>query len=279
MFITANLSCNYFGIENMFKPAYQTKNTVSLSHELTRAVYSLSLNEKRILLKAAALLDTYGGVDQMIEINAGECAEFYSMDKKSAYGYLSSAAERLWDRTLLLKDGTRMRWVISSKYIGGSILLKFHPDLNPHLLDLKTHFTRYLLTRAANFKLMYTWRLFELIMQFKQTGYLKMDLDEFKEVLEIPEYYSPDFSRIRLKVIEPAVKEIREKDGLKVTWKPIKRGRSVVALEFKFPVEPQQELFKPNVIDKAFIDKHARPGESYAQAEKRLREEAKKQTD
>jgi len=254
----------------------EATKTVTLSHELTRAAYSLSLNEKRVLLRGASLLDTYGGPDQMISLNAGECADFYSMSRSSSYSQLSRAVEKLWDRTLVLKDGTRMRWVISCKYEDGNILLKFHPDLNPHLLDLQTRFTRYLLTRASSFKLMYTWRLFELVMQFKRTGILKIDLDEFKEILDVPVSYNRDFGLIRSKVIEPAVKEIREKDGLKITWKPIKRGRSVVSLEFKFPVEPQHELFK---INKDFIDKHARPGESYQQAEKRLKEEAKKQTE
>ena len=254
----------------------EVTKTVTLSHELTRAAYSLSLNEKRVLLRGASLLDTYGGPDQMISLNAGECADFYSMSRSSSYSQLSRAVEKLWDRTLVLKDGTRMRWVISCKYEDGNILLKFHPDLNPHLLDLQTRFTRYLLTRASSFKLMYTWRLFELVMQFKRTGILKIDLDEFKEILDVPVSYNRDFGLIRSKVIEPAVKEIREKDGLKITWKPIKRGRSVVSLEFKFPVEPQHELFK---INKDFIDKHARPGESYQQAEKRLKEEAKKQTE
>lgn len=214
------------------------------------------------------MLDTYGPSDQLIEINVSECADFYSMDKKGAYSALSSASERLWDRTLSLKDGTRMRWVISSKYESGSIFLKFHPDLNPHLLHLQNRFTRYLLTRASSFKLMYTWRLFELIMQFKRTGLLRIDLIEFKEALDIPEYYSSDFSRIRLKVIEPAVKEIRDKDGLKVVWNPVKKGRSVVALEFKFPVESQQEIFK---IDDQTITSNARPGESYEQVKSRLK--------
>lgn len=54
---------------------------------------------------------------------------------------------------------------------------------------------------------------------------------------------------------------------MKVTWKTVKKGRSVVVLEFRFPVESQQELFK---VYKAFIDKHARPSESYEQARERL---------
>lgn len=242
---------------------------VTISHDLTRAVYSLSLNEKRVLLKAAAHLDTYGGEGQVLELNTKECAEFYGMNEKSAYRHLASAVERLWDRTLVLRDGTKMRWVITSKYETGTIKIEFHPKLNPHLLDLQTHFTRYLLSRAANFKLMYTWRIFELVMQFKNTGYLKIDLDEFKKALEIPTAYDKDFGKIREKVIAPAIKEIREKDDLKITWKPIKTGRKVTALEFKFPVEQQRKL----PIDNTYIELHARPGESYDQARKRLKEE------
>lgn len=244
----------------------EEKQLVTISHELTRAAYSMSLNEKRILLKAAAELDSYGQPDQLIEINAGVCAEFYSMNPKSAYRHLATAIERLWDRTLVLKDGTRMRWVITSKYEEGRILIKFHPDLNPHLLDLKEKFTRYLLSRAASFKLLYSWRIFELIMQYKATGYLKIELDEFKTALEIPKSYDKDFGLIRSKVINPAVKEIKEKDGLKITWNPIKTGRKVTALEFKFPVEAQKEL----PLNKAYIEQHAHPGETYQQAKERL---------
>lgn len=244
----------------------ESKNLVTISNELTRAAYSMSLNEKRVLLRAAAELDSYGDTGQLIEIDAKACADFYSMNIKSAYRQLSIAVEHLWDRTLVLKDGTKMRWVITCKYEEGRILVKFHPDLNPHLLDLQKNFTRYLLSRAANFKLLYSWRIFELIMQFKSTGYLKIELDEFKAILEIPKSYDKDFGLIRSKVLNPAIKEIREKDGLKITWKPLKTGRKVTALEFKFPTEHQKVL----PLDNAYIEKHALPGETYDQARKRL---------
>ena len=253
-----------------------SKTRVVVSHELTRAAYSLSLNEKRLVMFAVSKIDQQDLNNGILEINALDCARFYSMSESSARRHLQKSLDALWDRELVTPDGLGHRWIVSrGKYEHGSIFLRFHPDLEPHLLNLKTRFTQYYLERAAEFKLAYTWRIFELIMQFKTTGYLKINLDELKKILELSEYYDSDFGRIRAKVIEPAVKEIRKKDGLKVTWNPIKKGRSVVALEFKFPVEPQHELFK---IDKDFIDKHARPGESYEQAGKRLREEAKKQT-
>ena len=225
---------------------------------------------------AISVIDRKQPHGQLLEINAIECANFYDMSKSSARRRLQSALDSLWDREVTTSDGIGHRWIVSrGKYEEGSIFLKFHQDLEPHLMSFQSNFTRYFLSRAADFKLFYTWRIFELIVQFKTTGYLKINLDEFKKTLDLTAYYDKGFAKIREKVIAPAIKEIREKDGLKITWKPIKKGRSVVALEFKFPVEPQHELFK---IDKDFIDKNARPGESYEQAGKRLKEEAKKQT-
>ena len=227
---------------------------------------------------AVSLIDKSASHGQLMEVNAIECARFYSMNESAARRHLQQAMDSLWEREIVTSDGIGHRWIVSrGRYEDGAIYLRFHPDLEPHLLSIQSNFTRYFLSRAADFKLAYTWRIFELIMQFKTTGYLKINLDEFKKILDLSPYYDKGFGKVREKVIEPAVKEIRKKDGLKVTWKPIKKGRSVIALEFRFPVEPQHELFK-DTIDKAFIDKHARPGESYAQAEKRLREEAKKQT-
>ena len=248
-------------------------NLVTISNALVRSSYTLSLSEKRLLMYAVSLLDSRSTESQMISITPKEYSAFFSLHSKGVQTTLKRAVENLWTRTLV-HEKTKYRWIITSKYEDGLVEIEFHPRLIPQLVQLQNQFTQYFLHRAADFKLMYTWRIFELIMQFKRTGILRIDLDEFKESLEIPASYNRDFGLIRSKVIEPSVKEIREKDGLKVTWKPIKKGRTVVALEFKFPVEPQYELFK---IDKAFIDKNARPGESYEQAEKRLKEEAKKQ--
>lgn len=247
-------------------------NLVRISNSLTRAAYTLSLPEKRLLMLAVTKLHHLSEESQIIEITPAEYADFYSLHEKGVYRTLKNAADNLWTRTLVTSDNTKYRWIITSKYESGVIGIEFHPQLRPHLLKLKNQFTQYFLHRAANFKLMYTWRLFELIMQFKKTGYLKIDLDEFKETLDIPSAYDKDFGKIREKVIHPAVAEIREKDGLSITWKPIKTGRKVTSLEFRFPVEQQHELF---TIDNAFIEKHAKPGESYETARKRLTDEQK----
>jgi len=43
-----------------------------------------------------------------------------------------------------------------------------------------------------------------------------------------------DFAAIRRKIIEPAVKELMDKDNWLIQWRPIKKGRKVAALRFDF---------------------------------------------
>jgi plasmid replication initiation protein len=52
-----------------------------------------------------------------------------------------------------------------------------------------------------------------------------------------------NFKDCRVGVIEPAVKELREKDGWLIEWTPIKTGRKVTALRFEFKRDPQGALF------------------------------------
>lgn len=256
------------------------QNMVKVSNALNRASYTLSLPEKRLLMLAITHLGNENK-DSMIHISANEFADFFALNRDGAYRTLKNASENLWSRTLVTEDGTKYRWIITSKYNeGGIVELEFHPKLRPHLLQIKNNFTQYLLHRAADFKLMYTWRLFELLMQFRTTGLLVISLDDFKNCLDVPSAYDRDFGLIRSKVIKPAIAEILEKDGLVVDWKPLKTGRKVTGLEFRFPAEKQAAM--PHTIETEVISKHytradldknpslAKPGESYEQALSRL---------
>ena len=255
---------------------------VYLKNDLVRAAHGLSLMEKRLLMLAISRIDSKqpATIENMtVRVNVSEFSKAFGVTAKSTYNDVKLATEQLMDRYIRFsspdgKQEVRMQWVGRATYVKdmGTVEIAFWHELSPMLFELEKHFTGYKLSRAGGLKSVYSWRIFELIMQFKNTGILKIEIPEFMEIMEAPESYKKDFGLHRVRVIEPAIKEIREKDGLRITWKPIKTSRKVTALEFKFPVEPQHELFK---IDKPFIDKHARPGESYEQAEKRLKEEAK----
>jgi plasmid replication initiation protein len=216
---------------------------VKISNELVRAIQRLTLNEKRLLMLGLTKLETRSGIHQTISIKASEFASTYGVVPTNAYKTLSDSKSKLWDRETII-NGHTVRWLITHKHIeqAGSLLLRFHPDLEPHVLDLKTRFTQYLLSRAAEFSHVYSWRLFELLMQFKKTGLLNISVDEFKSVLEVPEAYNKDFGLIRSKVINIALKEIKEKAGLPTKMTVEKEGRKVKALKFTFPTEQQTAL-------------------------------------
>ncbi|OTP68202.1 hypothetical protein PAMC26577_34360 [Caballeronia sordidicola] len=54
--------------------------------------------------------------------------------------------------------------------------------------------------------------------------------------------YRANFKALRERVIEPAVKELREKNGLIIEWETVKSGRKVTGLRFEFAPDPQGTL-------------------------------------
>jgi plasmid replication initiation protein len=82
----------------------------------------------------------------------------------------------------------------------------------------------------------------ELLSQYTSTGWRQIELDEFHHAMETPDSYRANFKDCRRWVVEPAVKELREKDGWLIDWTPIKTGRKVTTLRFEFKRDPQGRL-------------------------------------
>jgi plasmid replication initiation protein len=165
--------------------------------------------------------------------------------------------------------------------------LGFSHEMTPHLTLLRSQFTSYKLKQASALRSIYSWRLFELLMQFKTTGVLHISIDDFFLAMEPPEAYRSNFKDLRKRIIEPAVAELREKDGMEVEWTPKKQGgRKITALEFIFKKQPrpvalpEADLLKKknrkpkvktiNGVTIADIEKYAIPGESYEAAATRI---------
>ena len=51
-----------------------------------------------------------------------------------------------------------------------------------------------------------------------------------------------NFAKVRTQIIEPAIKELTEKDGWIIDWQPIKAGRRVAKLRFTFKRDQQERL-------------------------------------
>lgn len=119
----------------------------------------------------------------------------------------------------------------------------FHDKILPLLCNLKQNFTQYLVADVADFKSSYSHRIYQLMMQYKSTNYVKISISDLRFMLEIGLKY-PLFADMKRRVIDTAVNEINEKSPYSVKYELIKTGRKFTHLELKF--KPKKES-KPTV--------------------------------
>ena len=175
----------------------------------------------------------------------------------TAYDQLQDAAKQLYKRSITFYEPAhkrngkplpptmvQMRWVGSVKYQKGEgwVELAWWPDLLRHLLGLKAQFTTYQLQQASALRSAYSWKLLELLTRFQSTGRAEYTIEDFCASMDATEKQAADFAKVRTKIIEPAVKELREKDGWLIQWQPVKAGRKVKAVRFTFMRDPQGSL-------------------------------------
>jgi len=142
----------------------------------------------------------------------------------------------------------------------------------PYLAELKEQFTGYALADVIRMTSTYAIRLFELLIQYSAVGQREIAVEDLRRWFRLEDTY-PLMSELRRRVIEPAVSQINEHGPLTVKWTPRKSGRTVT--HFVFTFAPKKGAVKQNVSAKVLteyeLSKLARPGESYADALKRLK--------
>lgn len=228
---------------------------VNMSNALICAAHSLTLSEKRVMSCAVAKLDSMReprpGESPTVRLSASEFAETFQVTKDTAYDELQSAADNLFQRYIRLIEHTRkgpkeikFRWVGGVKYHQGEgwVELGFWHEVVPHLMQLRKNFTSYKLAQASALRSIYSWRLLELLSQFKSTGLMRRDIADFMHAMDVPESCQKNFKDLRRRVIEPAVAELVEKDGWLIEWTTTRAGRKVTGLEFRFKRNPQRSL-------------------------------------
>lgn len=232
-----------------------SKLRVNMGNALTNAAQGLLLSEKRVLMFAVAKLDTFksdgGTASGKVKLSASEYAELYGVDTNTAYDQLQACGESIIKKQVCWYEETpkgikkvQINWLGKAEYIKGEgvVNLWFTPQIQPQLVQLKRNFTSYQLQQASALRSLYSWRLLELLSQYESTGWRQISVEEFAESMEATEKQRGNFAAIRRKIIEPAVKELREKDGWLIEWTPIKEGRKVASLRFEFKRNPQGSL-------------------------------------
>lgn len=225
------------------------ENKVTQSNRLVEASHTLTLNEKRLVLCAASLIDPRKPLpkDGYFTIRADAFADVFGLDIKSAYASLEDASNRLFERDIRRyakgKVIERMRWVFHVKYREGQgcVELGFSPTVLPHLTMLNREFTSYQLKQIGNLSSFYAVRLYELMSQFFKLGQRECTLDQLRQMLDLGEKYR-DVKDMRKRVLDPALKELNAGTDLAVTAEPRRQGRKIVGFHFTITKNDQIPL-------------------------------------
>ncbi|EKJ5694698.1 replication initiation protein [Salmonella enterica] len=223
------------------------------SNALIEASYKLTLQEQRFLLVCISRLKS--GEDaplpdeqKTMVITASEFYQaFPDMGRQHAETKLQEAIDRLWDRSIIIRDEDKreeFRWVqYRAKYLKGEgkVKITFSDAIMPYLTQLKGQFTRVVVKNISSLSSTYSIRIYELLQQFRSTGDRTIAIDDFRAMLDLDGKYKT-FKSLNQLLLKPAIAELNEKSNLAVTMDTVKNGRTVVALRFQFKEDKQIKL-------------------------------------
>lgn len=246
------------------------KAIVCKANDLAKASFTLTLDEKRLILACIAQIK-----DPRIEITdndefvitAHAFSKLFRVDLKYAYDQLRDATESLQqkvvfiynpdiDRPKLLRSG--INWFSIAKYYDGEgkVIVSFNKHIIPYISNLqKGCYTQYGIKQIAKLKSVYAIRLYEILIceDWKNQDY-EIAIPELKDMLGLTDKY-PITAEFKRCVIVPAIASIKKTTNIKKLELDQRRaGRVVTHLIFKYSVTTEKTT---KAIDKPLSDKSA----------------------
>ena len=219
---------------------------VSQSNQLVQSTYSLTLNERRLLLACIAQLDSRLAVDSTkpVTLTIEDAHDLFFSEQKQfeVYRELEQASRRLFERevTIFNEDKTEevlTRWIqsIEFNHKKRQIELYFAVGVLPYISQLKDKFTQYRLGNISQLSSVYAIRVYELIVMWasQNQSYKELEVDEFKILLDISNKYR-QIGELNARVITPCVEQINANTDFELEIQLRKIGRSFRFIQFRF---------------------------------------------
>jgi plasmid replication initiation protein len=198
------------------------------------------------------LVSKIGGVDEFGKylqpdqlqrehiLTAKEFSLIFNTDLSNCYRFLNKACKKLMKSSITLeKPELSEVWEINvcsmAKYNNkqGTITVQFTDSIMSYLAQVRAKFVLYNLKEIANFGSLYTTRLYELIQEFKETGWMLKSVKQLREVFAVGNKFTAykDFKKY---TFAHACKEINDNYDIGLRFEELKEGRKVVAVKFFF---------------------------------------------
>lgn len=217
---------------------------------IQRARFKLSVQEQRAVLYAISKIKPE---DKAFNEYIFEIKDFYNLCGIEDKSYtrlkaiLKGLADKSWWATIDDK-GTEsvVRWfsTVRTNKKSGKVIIKFHEDMMPFLLDLaeqQKYFTSYNLKYILAMSSKHSPRLYEILKSYqKNNNQWFFEIETLKKLMDCENYKRwPDFRRYAL---EPAVEEINKYTDICITYNVKKEGRKITRVVFYMDDKTGHEL-------------------------------------
>ena len=199
------------------------------------------------------LVSKLGGVDEFGKylqpeqlerehiLSAKEFSEVFNTDLSNCYRFLHKACKKLMKTSIILeKPELSEVWEINvcstAKYNSkqGTITIQFTDSIMPYLAQVRERFVLYNLKEIANFGSLYTTRLYELIQEFKETGWMLKSVEQLRETFAVGKNKFKLYWHFKKNTFAHACQEINDNYDIGLRFEELKEGRKVVAVKFFF---------------------------------------------
>lgn len=207
---------------------------------IQKSRFDLSLQQQKIVLFLISQISPFDDDFKTYEFNIIDFCNVCGIDCKGGKSYdeLKEHIKKIADKSMWIKkednSETLVRWIEKPtiKDNNGIIEIKLDEDLKPYLIQLKENFTQYDIVFTLCFKSKYSIRLYELIKSIhydeRYTYTKEFTLDEIKIFLGAEKYKT--YQHLKERVLNPSITEINNTSDKNISYKPIKKGKSVIGI-------------------------------------------------
>lgn len=145
------------------------------------------------------------------------------------------------------EPGIREKFVLFTGYRidenNQTVDISVNPELDYIINELSTEFTKFELQEFTGIRSSYAKTMYRLLKQYRSTGFYKVKIEDFREILAIPDSYQ--MSDIDKQVLKPIKNELSIYfDDMKVIKHKARKRNRIAAIEFRFK---EKKLNKPKV--------------------------------
>lgn len=192
--------------------------------------------------------------------NVVDLAKFLGISKDNIYRDIQDLSKNLMKKSIFIKDKTQPKrkgkenykifhWIDYVEYIDGVITFRLSESLKPYLIGLEQLFTLYGYEAIIDLPTNYSIRLYELMASYQNmtvrlmpdTNYTDIPIEKNEFIFSIEwlrDYFNcndkyPNTSDFIKRVIDSAVNAILKNTLMRVSYRTVKKGRSITHIVFK----------------------------------------------